>query len=206
MTMFQLFLNGTPFSYFIQVLPVTAVVGVIYGIIRFRQCKNKGIPFSWKEIVFFLFVCYLTGLVALVLSPQNLWTAMWFYLFYGFPGSHIGPLFVFDFNFTPTILSVLRGELILGEWVKTMLFLNFLMFVPMGIFLRLLLKKTFQKYIVGIALAITLAVELLQPIVGRSFDIDDIILNTLGTLCGWVLCFILTYPIRKKLYRRLPIH
>lgn len=145
MTMFQLFLNGTPFSYFIQVLPVTAVVGVIYGIIRFRQCKNKGIPFSWKEIVLFLFVCYLTGLVALVLTPQNLWTAMWFYLFYGFPGSHIGPLFVFDFNFTPTILSVLRGELILGEWVKTMLFLNFLMFVPMGIFLRLLLKKNIPE-------------------------------------------------------------
>lgn len=195
----ELFFAGTPLSYFIQVLPVAAVVGVIYGILRFRRCKNKGIPFSWKEIIRFLFVCYLTGLVALVLTPQNLWNAMWFYLFYGFPGSNIGPLFVASFNFTPTILLVLRGELILGEWVKTMLVLNFLMFVPMGIFLRLLLKKSVQKYIVGIALAISLAVELLQPVVGRSFDMDDIILNTLGILCGWILCFILTWPIRKKI-------
>lgn len=154
----------------------------------------------------FLFVCYLTGLVALVLTPQNLWTAMWFFLFYGFPGCSIGPLFVANFHFTPTILSVLREELILGEWVKTMLVLNFLMFMPMGIFLRLLLKKAVQKYMVGIALAIPLAVELLQSIVGRSFNMDDIILNTLGILCGWVLCFILTYPIRKKLNRRLTIH
>lgn len=195
----ELFFAGTPLSYFIQVLPVAAVVGVIYGILRVRRCKHRGIPFSWKEIIRFLFVCYLTGLVALVLTPQNLWNTMWFYLFYGFPGSHIGPLFVFDFNFTPTILSVLQGELILGEWVKTMLFLNFLMFVPMGIFLQLLLKKSVQNYMVGIALGIALAVELLQPVVGRSFDIDDVILNTLGTLCGWVLCFILTFPIRKKL-------
>lgn len=195
----ELFFTDTPLSYFIQVLPVAAVVGVIYGIIRFMWCKNKGISFSWKEIVRFLFVCYLTGLVALVLTPQNLWTAMWFYLFYGFPGTNIGPLFVASFHFTPTILSVLRGELVLGEWVKTMLVLNFLMFMPMGIFLRLILKKPVQKYMVGIALAISLAVELLQPVIGRSFDIDDIILNTLGILCGWLLCFLLTWPIRKKI-------
>ena len=38
-----------------------------------------------------------------------------------------------------------------------------------------------------ISLMIVLVVEIVQPFVGRSFDVDDIIYNALGVLVGFVL-------------------
>ena len=37
----------------------------------------------------------------------------------------------------------------------------------------------------------TIAIELLQPIVGRSFDVDDILMNLLGTILSAALFFLL---------------
>ena len=43
---------------------------------------------------------------------------------------------------------------------------------------------------------IPLVIELMQPIVGRSFDTDDLIANFLGILVGWGLVRLLQ-AIRK---------
>ena len=53
-------------------------------------------------------------------------------------------------------------------------------------------KKSSYKYIglliivFVIAILITLSIEILQPIVGRSFDIDDIIMNFIGSIIGYL--------------------
>ncbi len=41
--------------------------------------------------------------------------------------------------------------------------------------------------VTGLGLALSLVTELVQPVVGRSFDVDDLIANTLGTLVGYGL-------------------
>ena len=40
-------------------------------------------------------------------------------------------------------------------------------------------------------LCTTIAIKLLQPIVGRSFDVDDILMNLLGTILSAALFFLL---------------
>lgn len=67
-----------------------------------------------------------------------------------------------------------------------MLIGNMLMFIPMGIMLPLVLKNINKKNIFVIAILITLSIEILQPIVGRSFDIDDIIMNFIGSIIGYL--------------------
>ena len=67
-----------------------------------------------------------------------------------------------------------------------MLIVNMLMFIPMGIMLPLVFKNINKKNIFVIAILITLSIEILQPIVGRSFDIDDIIMNFIGSIIGYL--------------------
>ena len=61
-----------------------------------------------------------------------------------------------------------------------------LMFIPMGIMLPLVFKNINKKNIFVVAILITLSIEILQPIVGRSFDIDDIIMNFIGSIIGYL--------------------
>ena len=64
---------------------------------------------------------------------------------------------------------------------------NLLMFVPMGGFLPLVFPRLQGRKMAAAILLLPLAVELWQPVVGRSFDTDDLICNTLGLLLGWAV-------------------
>lgn len=90
--------------YFFQVVPIVALVGLLYLVISLLRCRKTGNRFSKREIINFLFICYLTGLLSLILVPNHFWTAIWFYLFNGFPGCEIGPMFVLNFNLVPTVV------------------------------------------------------------------------------------------------------
>lgn len=65
---------------------------------------------------------------------------------------------------------------------------NIFMFIPLGVFLVLLSKKChnlLSALLIGAELSVS--IELLQLFSFRSTDIDDVILNTFGTLCGFVI-------------------
>ena len=65
---------------------------------------------------------------------------------------------------------------------------NVIMFIPLGFFVPLLWEKNrnFLKHL-GWMFAIILAVELLQYVTGLgTCDVDDLILNILGTSFGWL--------------------
>lgn len=64
---------------------------------------------------------------------------------------------------------------------------NFVLFLPMGIFLPILFKRLsiFKKYIITIILVLLL-IEIIQVIIRLgSFDIDDLLLNLLGAILGF---------------------
>ena len=64
---------------------------------------------------------------------------------------------------------------------------NIVMFLPFGFFAALLWREFGWKRALALGLGITCGIECWQLFVGRYFDIDDIILNTLGVLCGYLL-------------------
>ena len=64
---------------------------------------------------------------------------------------------------------------------------NIIMFVPFGFFAALLWRGYTWKRALLTGVCITGFVECWQLCVGRAFDIDDIILNTLGVFCGYLL-------------------
>lgn len=64
---------------------------------------------------------------------------------------------------------------------------NFILFLPMGMYLPFFLKKLNKPSIFLISMsALLLMIEILQLVTRRgSFDIDDFILNLLGTFIGF---------------------
>ena len=185
--MYQLLVSGSVAGLLLQVLPIACLTGAVYAVYRCARRRKRQITGGWgKEALRWLFVCYLAGLVNLTLVPANLWSAVWALVFTGHNGAELS-FFSGGFNFVPSLLKYLAGELALGSWVKTMLLGNFLMFLPMGVFLPLVFPTACGKQALKIAAAVPLAIELFQPVVGRSFDVDDLILNFLGILLGYAL-------------------
>lgn len=76
---------------------------------------------------------------------------------------------------------------------------NILIFIPFGLFISSFLKsrKVYSVFIVS--LITSAVVELVQLRIGRSLDIDDIILNVLGSVIGYLL-----YVGLKAIKNKLP--
>lgn len=197
--MYQLLVSGTVQGLFFQVVPITCLVGIVYAAIRYGYIKKRGCAVAWgTELVRCLFVCYLTGLINLVLVPQNLWTAIWFYVFNGYSGGcDMGSFFTANFQLIPSVCRWLKGELEFGPWVKAMLIGNSLMFIPLGLFLPFTFNKINRRNILPLALAIPVIIELIQPMIGRSFDVDDILTNFVGIMLGYFAAVILRALIKK---------
>ena len=185
--LYSLLNSGSVLSLFLQVIPVTLLVGVIYAVYRCVHIKKHGNTVSWgTEIMRWLFVCYLTGLINLILVPANLWMCIWANVFVGYSHSEI-VFFSGDFNLVPTVIKLITGELTIGRWVLKMLVYNFLMFVPFGFFLPFVSEKNNNRSIWKVAVIVPIIVEVIQPVVGRSFDVDDLILNFAGIIVGYFI-------------------
>ena len=75
---------------------------------------------------------------------------------------------------------------------RTQLLGNTLLFLPWGFFLPLLWRR-FRRFlpVAGMCLLLTCFIEGTQLFIGRTVDVDDLILNFLGSLCGagvWLAC------------------
>lgn len=182
--------SGSVMGYFLQALPVAVLAGILYIVIRtvFLKKQNRQIQ-GLSEVLRVLFVCYLTGLVSLVVLPANFWLCFYDGVFFGWWDGLRERFHIGDVNLVSSVIKCLAGELSLGSWVKTMLVYNILMFVPFGFFLPLTTRiKSFRKMI-WVAAAMPVCVEVLQLVFGRSFDVDDLICNFIGILAGAALAF-----------------
>ncbi len=72
---------------------------------------------------------------------------------------------------------------------------NILMFVPFGFFTSYYLKLEKKRIIFYLTLIVAVVIELIQLKIGRAFDVDDIILNVLGSLLGYLM-----YRIMDKIF------
>ena len=179
---FQYFFFNTYPGYFLQALPFALIAGLVFVLYRSRRERHLS---PAKRFLPALFVCYLTGLLCLTLFLYVMGD-LYYFLFYHAPsGRHIR-WFCLEFDLIPTLSPDAEQ---LG---------NFLMFLPFGILYPLFQPRSGLKGTITAGLVTCLGIELLQPVFGRSFDINDIILNGLAV----VLSACVFYCLRAVLTQR----
>lgn len=123
--------------------------------------------------------------------PHMLWLAVFFAFLAGLFGLIVlpsgRPTGGLHYNLIPfQILMDTAAEVRNGNFVGlTISFLgNIVMFLPVGFWPPLLWRKVSWKRGILIGALCSLTIELCQLPLGRSADVDDLILNTLGTALG----------------------
>ena len=154
-------------------LTLFITIMVILRITKIIINKEKFI--FYKEFYNLLFVIYLLLLYYLLLSTDNASSGL---------------------NITP-FKEITRYPLNSIQFFYNVIG-NIVLFLPFGFFISNFIKakKTYQVLVVSTLISLT--AELIQFKIGRAFDIDDILLNVVGAILGFI-CYRGLRQIRKKL-------
>lgn len=137
---------------------------------------NKKEWIFYKDLMYLIFILYMFLLFELVTSTD---------------------FESFSNNFIP-FKEIMRYKYTSNLFYKNVLG-NVLLFIPFGYFVNNMLKN--KKVVVSIIITLitSLSIEIIQMNIGRSFDIDDIILNVCGGIIGYVI-----YRFKEKLKNIIP--
>lgn len=94
-------------------------------------------------------------------------------------------------NFIP-FKEILRYSLFSPLFFKNIIG-NIILFIPFGYFINRILKNKSGLINILITFITSTSIECIQMYIGRSFDIDDIILNILGGYIGYIIYRLLNY-------------
>ncbi len=172
---FQYFFFDTYPGYFLQALPIALIAGIIYATRQIRQGRRRS---TGRIILPSLFVCYITGLLCLTLF-NSIIGDIYYFLFYHAPSGSHHHWFTFEYDLIPDFFHNFGAEN-LG---------NIVMLLPFGILYPLFKQGSTWKRTVIAGFVTTLGIELLQPVFGRSFDINDIILNSVGVVVSTIIFY-----------------
>lgn len=79
---------------------------------------------------------------------------------------------------------------------------NVLLFLPFGFFVGYFIKVKKVSVMLLLTFIVSLSIETIQLSIGRVFDVDDVILNVLGGLIGFILYKVLNKAIPDKLKKK----
>lgn len=99
------------------------------------------------------------------------------------------------------VIRLLAERGLRGIWIMLQDFemlANTALFVPLGFLLPVAFRKLKWWQVDLICLGTTCAVELIQPLVGRACDLDDIIMNALGGVIGCALAKLMLAVFGRK--------
>lgn len=156
--------------------PMITLFVVIMVIFRISRIINNHERFIfYKEFYNLLFIIYLLLLYYLLLSTDNASSGL---------------------NLTP-FKEITRYQLFSIQFFYNVIG-NIVLFIPFGFFASNFIKakKTYQILIVSTLISLT--AELIQFKIGRAFDIDDIILNVVGAILGFI-CYKGLRAFKRKL-------
>lgn len=183
-------------THLVDMLPGAALAAVLFACLlpwRKRRLAARGLQSAaLREIVLLLFWMFCGGMAVITLAPR--WFGFGSILRYGLPpdltvfGAEVGTAI-----FRPGDINLIPFQTF-GQ-IRYVLLGNIVMFVPFGLFARLLFRGFGWKRALLTGVCITAFIECWQLCVGRAFDIDDLLLNTLGAFCG----FLLALAIRRLL-------
>lgn len=205
----RIYTNCGHFDTVIFSLPIILLVTLLYWIFRLIWHKRKfGKEFKavrkaarLNEFIRLLTVCWATTLICLTCTPTGFWMDVWLHIITGenpiitilFP-QLIGlpPRGFGDIVLMPRIVRLaLKGHLdwfLLSGWLTIpQLLLNIALFVPLGLAMPFIFKKTSILKVSMTGLSISFAVEFVQFFIGRSCETDDLLCNTLGAIIGYLI-------------------
>lgn len=144
-----------------------------------------------REIALILFVASIFGILALTLWPSYVWEdspGMWGHL-----RILIGrPTWQSNLSLVPfTVFKDYWDDLFKSPVFFFVTLLNFFgnlaIFVPIGLFPALLFRNATWKRSAMIGLGMSLFIEIVQYFIMRNTAVDDVILNTAGAMCGYLI-------------------
>ena len=162
-----------------------------YVIGRYIFIKMKKINVKpMRELIMAGFTVYMIGLASQTIIPQwdmGIWsdTGKFYFEVYRVnqsAGVNWIPLHtIFDYAFQTNAQVMDWGMVSLLNLAG-----NVFLFSPIGFFLPMIWKhwQSFRK-ILCVGLGTTCLIEFMQFFIGRSSDIDDVLLNTIGVLIGY---------------------
>ena len=171
-------------DFIVRMLPGGILALLVYCVLlpvrRRRMLRVGQTSPLHREIIFLLFFLFCGGMALITLTPR------WFHWL---TVLHVGtnePFFqIGTFNLIPF------RTFALDSWSIMILLGNVIMFFPIGFFYALLWRKNSWQRILLVGFLTTFCIEGIQLFVGRTFDIDDILLNTIGILLGGLFCQLL---------------
>lgn len=149
----------------IELWPMLALFLIVLITLRLVYLKVNHKKFIlYKELLSLSFIIYILLLFELVTSTDF--------------ESYSNNFIPFKEMFRYSLTSKLFYRNVIG---------NILLFVPFGYFVSYYCKLPSVKYNLLITVITSTSVETIQSAIGRSFDIDDIILNIVGGIIGFLL-------------------
>lgn len=167
---FSYFFFDTYPGYFLQMTPFALLAAVLY----FRYQKKRSPSLGNGTIALSaLFPAYLTALLGLTLFIRFISDGYYILFYHHLPR----PLedmsyhwFTFTYSLRLDFFQYFRGES-LG---------NILLFLPFGILYPLFHRGASWQRTLGLGILTSLMIENIQPFMDRSFDLNDLVLNTIG--------------------------
>ena len=150
---------------FKNIWPMVFIFTIIIVSIRIVYLiSNKKKIIFYKELLMLFFIIYILLLYYIVTFQDN-----------NYGTNNLVP---FKEIFRYSITSKLFIKNVIG---------NVLLFVPLGIFCAYYINNKKVYIIIFLSILISSSIEFAQYKIGRTLDIDDVILNTIGAVLGFFL-------------------
>ena len=167
-----------------------SILIVTFFVLFFGFKFFKGYISLLRYFYWIIFGIYLTGLVVFTFFPFPYQK----YLIQVMIEDNLGSANnLIPFNGVKEAIEVRYFSTVLRQYT-----LNILLFIPLGFAPSILFSKIKIKHIILIGFLTSLTIEVVQVIAGffigynyRSFDIDDLIMNSFGTIIGLLIFKIL---------------
>ena len=159
-----------------SIWPLIAFISVVSITLRMTYLSRSSKKFILhKELISLIFIIYIICLYYILIKQEN--------------SSN-------ELNIIP-FKEMLEYEIGTYQFFSN-IFSNILIFVPLGFFASYYLTNIKASVIALATLIISLCTEGLQYYLGNSFDIDNLILNTIGGFIGFLL-YVALNAIKGKL-------
>lgn len=180
---------GSMLGYMLLAAPFYVIGRIIF--IKMKKVKVKKV----REVILGLFVLYIAGLASQTIIPN------WYFGVDSETGRFFFEVFLAHKDSRPNLIPFNTIIPYITDWYSVSfinIVANIFIFSPIGFFVPLLWDnwQSFRKILV-LGIATTFFIEFFQLFIGRSTDIDDIILNTIGVIIGYG-ALILYESIKKQ--------
>lgn len=183
----------TILKYIQTMLPFMLMIIPVFLILRFFFLKHRTSILKlnfYHEIALLFFVIFMSGLASLTILPN-------------FDDSITVVEKSINLNLIPfkVIFDQFESKSIMAFIINILG--NIIMFLPFGFFPALLWKNFKLPKAILTGFCTSLFIELVQIHISRNTDVDDLILNTVGAILGYLLYKLLfkLFPIAAEKYK-----